>query len=230
VARGRQLWAAVLGDAGLRGLLRTALALVVAWLILDFSAADLREALRLDPVPLTCRDWLSRPSQARWVALSGCRLDLQQAASRNYRGFLPMVDGGRAPVKFLELFLPLSGQDQRELPLRAVVATSDPALLASLEELAQLPVGQVNAFLDAHRLELEAHLTPARLVGYVDPVPSWGARQALRSLEAPDALVLQEGREPTRANAFVGLVVGLGLVVSALWGPASRLRAAFRAD
>jgi hypothetical protein len=213
----------VLGEGRVRGLVQAVLMLALGGTILTISWADLREALRRGPVERDCAGWLEAPSEARWVALSGCRLDLALAARRNLKGFLPQSDGGRAPTRTLELFLPVSASEEREVPIRAVVATSDPALLSTVDELAALPVEAVDAFVDAHRELLESRLKPARLQGYVEPLAAWSARKALQSLEAPGAVVLVQDREPERANALFSLGVALALIVWPLWGPLSRL-------
>ena len=50
--------------------------------VLFVSVADLREAARIVPEQRTCESWLADPSGARWVKLTGCKLDLSAAASR----------------------------------------------------------------------------------------------------------------------------------------------------
>lgn len=213
----------VLGEGGVRGLVQGALMLALGGVILSISWADLREALRRGPEERSCEGWLDAPAEARWVALTGCRLDLALAARRNLKGLLPLPDGGRAPTRTLELFLPVSASEEREVPIRAVVATSDPALLGAVDELAAQPVEAVDAFIAAHRELLESRLRPARLVGYVEPLASWPARRALQSLEAPGAVVLVQDREPERANALFSLAVALALIAWPLWGPLRRL-------
>lgn len=208
---------------GARGLVMGALMLLLGGAILQLSWVDLREALRPGPVELGCAQWLEAPTRARWVALSGCHLDLALAARRNFKWTAPLPDGGRGLGRTLELFLPVSATDEREAPLRAVVATGDAALLAALDELAVLPVAEVDPFIDAHRELLEGRLKPARLTGYVEPLASWSSRKALQSLEAPGAVVLVQDREPERANALFSLAVALALLVYPLWGPVRRL-------
>jgi hypothetical protein len=222
------LRAAVLGDSGASGLLRRVLLLLLGGFLLEFSAANLREAVRWAPVELDCEDWLEAPGTARWVSLTGCRLDLAMAARRNLKGFFAQADGGRVRGRTLELFLPVASSPEHEAPPRAVVSTGDPVLLGTVDELGALPVEQVDAFIEAHREVLISRLKPERLTGYVEPVVPWSAREALRSLDAPGAVVLDQGREPERANALFGLVVALALLAVACWGPAARLWAARR--
>jgi hypothetical protein len=206
-------------------LTRTAVFLVGAAFVV-MSAMDLREAARLEPKALTCAEWLQAPRDTRWVALTGCHLDLQMASSRRWKGFWfgPVPDGG-SRAKLLELFVPLSASDTRELPVRAVVATSDPDLLSRLDEIARLDVSEVAAFLEAHRAELQARLEPEVLTGYVEPVPSVASRAALNAIEADDtAAVVVKDREPPRANGIFGLLLGAGAMVGAAWRVVHRYR------
>jgi hypothetical protein len=217
---------ALLGDHGTpSGLLTRFLILLSGAAVVVMSALDLREAARFSPQQLTCAQWLAAPNDARWVSLTGCHLDLELASSRLWKGlwFSPSPDGG-SRARLLELFVPLSSTDAHELPVRAVVATSDPALLALLDEVLRLDVSQVAGFLDQHRAELQASVQPAVLTGYVEPVASLASRSALTTIGAPGAAVLQQGREPPRANGLFGVLLGLGLMTGASYRVLQRWR------
>jgi hypothetical protein len=182
--------------------------------VLFVSVADLREAARLGPEERGCESWLADPSGPRWVALTGCRLDLSEAASRKWKGWLSLRDGGTSGERFLELFIPIVlGAEQG--PSRAVLATSDPALLKVVDAIAALPPDEVHAYLADHAPEVAALLEPKRLVGYVEPVKSVASRSALGMMTAQGAVVLEHGRAPPRGNALFGLVVGLSCVAFA---------------
>lgn len=192
---------------------------------ITMSATELREGLRLAPAELTCAQWLDAPLERRWVALSGCRMDLAAATSRSWRGWFPASDGGPRGPRTLELFLPVWATETRDVLPRAVVATSDAELLGVIDELARVPPAEVDGFIEAHRRTLESKLMPARLVGYVEPVASLASRSALKTMMVERAVVLQEGRAPARANAAFGVLVGLVLLAVALVPMFARFRA-----
>lgn len=214
----------LVGEGGPRRVVGTVLLVAIGAGLIDLSARDLREALHRRPRELTCEQWLGAPLEARWVSLSGCRLDLASAASRTWKGWTPPVDGGVRGARILELFLPISASEVRETPPRAVVATSDSELLGVLDALARVSPAEVDAFVEANRATLEAKLKPERLVGYVEPVASLASRSALRTLMLEGVAVLEQGREPARANAIFGALVGLVMLLAALWPIVSRLR------
>ena len=212
------------GEGGPRRLVRSLVLLAVGLGVIAMSVADLREALRWRPLELTCEEWLAEPLEARWVSLSGCRLDLASAASRTWRGWFSASDGGQGGALTLELFVPISASDERETPPRVVVATSDKELLTVVDALARVQPSEVDAFIDAHRATLEEKLKPPKLVGYVEPVASLASRTALKSMMAEGAVVLEQGREPPRANAFFGLFVGLVIMGVVLFPFVQRFR------
>ena len=76
-----------LGTDGWGAVMGTLLLLGFGLFVIFISAADLREAARTEPVERTCASWLADPSGARWIRLSGCRLDLAEAASRRWKGW-----------------------------------------------------------------------------------------------------------------------------------------------
>lgn len=222
-ARAR-LRSVLVGEGSPRRLVGTVLLLAAGVGLIGLGAQDLREALHWQPRELTCEQWLGAPLEARWVSLSGCRLNLASAASRTWKGWTPPADGGVRGARTLELFLPISASEVRETPPRAVVATSDGELLGVVDALARVSPAEVDAFIEAHRATLEEKLKPERLVGYVEPVASLASRAALRTLTLEGVVVLEQGREPARANAIFGALVGLVMLLAALWPIVSRLR------
>lgn len=203
----------VLADGGISSLFGGATLLIIGALFLALSVSDLKEALRFEPGTDTCAHWLDAPLETRWVTLSGCRLDLASASNRTWKGWSWLPDGG-VDHRNLELFLPMAASDEREVPVRAVVATTDAELLRLIDELSRLPVEEVDAFIDKNRAELEAHLKPAQLTGYVEPIASMASQAALKTMDAEGAVVLEQNRQPQRANAIFGGVLGVLLVLA----------------
>lgn len=179
--------------------------------------SDVTQALRTHPADGTCAEFLAHPDQGpRWVRLTGCRIDLPAAATRRWTGWWPSRDGG-ATGKTLELFIPLSaiGQPLAEPP-QAVVATTDKRLLELVDEVQRLETFEkVDAFIIEHQAELESTLAPQYLTGYIESVPSSASNTALGVMTAPNAVVLEQGREPQRLNSVCMLLFGLAV---ALWG------------
>jgi hypothetical protein len=202
------------GDAGLGAFIGTLAMLILGVALLSMSGADVWAAIE-GPRSLPCATWLENPLANRWVTLSDCHLDLSSAASRSWHGLgTARPDGGQTP-RTLELFIPLSATDERERPPRAVVATTEAGLLGLVDELAQLPVEQVDPFIDAHRAEWLSKLKPDALTGYVEPIASLASRKALGLITREGAVVLEQNRAPRAANAVFGLLVGLVMVAGA---------------
>jgi hypothetical protein len=224
VSFGARVRRVVVGDGGGGAFIGTLLLLGVG-LALTFSAIqDIRVAVESAPRRMTCSDFLANPGAARWVLLEGCRLDLNAATTRRWKGWFGGADGG-TPARHLELYIPLSalGTTQPEVP-KVVLATMDPVLLTLVETLDRTPPEQVEAFIDAKAKEIEAVLAPKELRASVAPVAPTGSRPALAQMMAPDAVVLEQGREPKRAEALCSLLLGLGVMLFAFWPMARRFQ------
>lgn len=191
--------------------------------VLFISVADLREAARSAPVERPCAEWLADPSGARWVSLKGCKLLLADAASRRWKGWIGTKDGGVTGARHLQLFVPLYVGETPPATTRGVLATSDKALLALLDGIDALRPEEVAPYLAAHAAEFEALLEPEVLTGYVEPVKSVAALTALGYVDSDDAVVLEQGREPKRANAVFGLFIGLVCIAAFVRSTARRL-------
>jgi hypothetical protein len=196
-------------EDGWGGATGTVLLIGFGVVVLFVSIGDLREAARLKPEERSCESWLEDSSGARWVSLSGCKLELAEAASRRWKGWRSVRDGGVSGAKYLELFIPIYTGNQLDGPPKAVLATTDKELLALVDGIDQLAPEEVGAYLQAHGAAFQALLEPKTLVGYVEPMKSLAARSALNVLADESAVVLEQGRQPARANAVFGLVVGL---------------------
>lgn len=196
-------------ENGWGGAVGTLLLLGFGSFILFVSVADLREAARIKPEERGCTEWLADPSGPRWVTLVGCKLDLSEAASRRWKGWRSLKDGGVSGQHYLELFVPLFAGPAPVDPPRGVLATTDKALLALMDGIDRLPPEQVAGYLQENAATLQALLEPKTLTGYVEPMKSLAARSALGVIAAEDAVVLEQGRQPPRANALFGLLAGL---------------------
>lgn len=182
------------------------------------GTADLFAAVA-GPKTFGCAEFLADPTQARWVTLTGCRLELPGAAQRHFKGWLSTKpDGGSSPGRSLELFIPLGVLGTAPTGSAAVlVATADPALLSLVDQLARLPdEAALDAFVDAHAAEFEASLAPKELTGYIEPVTSVASRTARSVLENPASVVLQQGRQPAGGKSLCSVLLGFALAVWAL--------------
>lgn len=213
-----------MGDGGLGGLVGTLLLLGVGVGLTWSGTADIRVAVATAPTRLSCADFIANPTAAHWVVLEGCRLDLNVATTRRWKGWWSSSDGGTT-ARHLELFIPISplGTSQPERP-RVVLATMDAALISLVETLDRLPPEQVDAFVDAQAAQIEAVLAPKELRGAVAPLAPTGSRAALVQMMADDAVVLEQGREPRRLDALCTLVIGLAVMFFAFWPVARRFQ------
>lgn len=214
----------IVGDGG-NGALVGFLLLTGVGIALTYSAiSDIQLAVETTPTRLSCADFIANPKQARWVILEGCRLDLNAATTRRWKGWWRPADGG-TNARHLELFIPISplGTEQPERP-RVVLATTDTTLLALVEMLDRIPTDQLDAFVNAKASEIEAVLAPKELRAAVAPVTSSGSRAALAQMMVDDAVVLEQGREPNRVGALCTLLMGLGVLLFAFWPVARRLQ------
>lgn len=213
-----------MGDGGLGGLAGTLLLLGVGLVMTYSGTEDIRAAVATAPTRLSCADFIANPSNAKWVVLEGCRLDLNAATTRRWKGWWSRADAGPT-ARHLELFIPVSplGTAQPERP-KVVLATMDSVLLTLVETLDRLPPDQVDAFVDAKAVEIEAVLAPKELRGAVAPLSPTGSRAALSQMLAEDAVVLEQGREPKRLDALCTLLLGLGVMLFAFWPVARRFQ------
>lgn len=232
-ARGRYPWRVsfgarvrrvVVGDGGPGALVGTLLLLGVGLGLTFTGIQDIRLAVDSAPRRLSCAEFLENPSVARWVILEGCRLDLNAATTRRWKGWFAGEDGG-TPARHLELYVPISalGTTAPEVP-KVVLASMDPTLLSLVEAIDRTPPEQVDAFIDAKASEIEAVLAPKELRASVAPLAPTGSRPALAQMMAPDAVVLEQGREPKRLESLCSLLLGLGVMLFAFWPMARRFQ------
>lgn len=174
--------------------------------LIFFSSSALRDAAQLKPLERDCAEWIADPSGPRWLTLKGCKLDL---SSTVFRRFSTRQSDAGVDHRFLELFVPLFTGDAVSDPPTAVLATQDAEILKFIDGISATPVEEVEQYLKDHAAESARLLEPPALTGYVARMQSFGARNALSQLTAEDAVVLQQGAQPERANAIFTLLVGL---------------------
>lgn len=224
--RGSVLASMGLGDwlssgGGVGAKLGTVLMLGLGAGLVGVSATDAREVFRGGPLALSCAEFVEHPlERARWVSLSGCRLDLPAAASRRWKGWAPLkadAGVGSKQPRTMELYLPLApvgAESGTATPV--IVASKDPALLQLADQLAALRPEEAVRWIDAHRADVEAALAPPALVGYAETVTSWASRSAMNALEAQGSVILVHDGGPNTGNALLGLAAGFLLMVWAL--------------
>jgi hypothetical protein len=223
VSFGARVQRVVVGEGGPGAFVGTLLLLGVGLALTWTGVSDIRLAVEA-PKRLSCAEFIADPSKARWVILEGCRLDLNAATTRRWKGWFAGKDGG-TPARHLELFVPISalGTTPPEVP-KVVLATMDPVLLSLVETIDRTPPEQVEAFIDAKAKEIEAVLAPKELKASVAPLAPTGSRPALAQMMAPEAVVLEQGREPKRAESLCSLLLGLGVMLFAFWPMARRFQ------
>lgn len=179
------------------------------------------------PRAMSCADFLAAPRSARWVSLSGCRLELMGAATRRFKGWKAPRDGGPAlGARNLELFIPLGvmGSTPR-LESPVLVSTDDKELLGLVDQLSALQDEEaVETFIDDHAPALEASLAPPTLTGYVEAFDSFSSRTAKGVLEEEGSLVLRQGRAPETTQSLCSLTLGLALAAWAFLPMVRRVR------
>ena len=80
---GMRVWQWLGGGEGFGAQLGTLLMLAVGAGLVGVSATDARELARGKPMELPCAEWSRAPlEKARWVSVTGCRLDIASAATR----------------------------------------------------------------------------------------------------------------------------------------------------
>lgn len=126
-------------ENGWGGAAGTLLLLGFGGFFLVMSVVELRDAARLKPEERACAEWLTNSSGAKWVTLTGCKLDVAQARAEDGRVIVPIVGGG-------------------------LMSTTDTELIALRDALAALGPEEAKTFLSTHGAAAE----PKSLTGYVE--------------------------------------------------------------
>jgi hypothetical protein len=179
------------------------------------------EALRnRAPESMSCEAAQATPPRSQWVHLTGCKLNVLEAAYKT-----------RAGVATDDIFIPLSaGGKDGDKTVRLVLATKDPDIVAVVKEMSALDESDKKAFWaflakNAKRLVRDKDVTGMVQSG-IDKNDKIHRR--LRELNkdlAADFLVIDEGREP-RLLWSLGLLGGGVLLVVLLGAGAARKQAA----
>jgi hypothetical protein len=131
-------------ENGWGGAAGTLLLLVFGAFFVIVGVAGMSDAARVKPMERTCAEWLTNSSGAKWVTLTGCKLDVTQARSEDGRVLVPIfVDG---------------------MTSRSMLSTQDTELIALKDSLATLPAEEAKTFLSTHGLAAQ----PQVLTGYFE--------------------------------------------------------------
>lgn len=136
----------LLGDGGVGASVGTFLFIAAGLGFVWRGVSDLNDTMHAQPAEQPCEPFLSAvpASEPRWVALTGCRLDLERSQVHQGQLLVPLISEGDAP--------------------RAFVAPAN-------AELQRLDTPQKReAFLAEHRAELEKALAPPTLIALVEPL------------------------------------------------------------
>lgn len=141
----------LLGEGGLGASVGTLLFIGAGLAFVWRGVSDLNEAVHAQPAEQPCEQFLTAtaraPTEQRWVALTGCRLELEHSQVNRGQLLVPLRARGS-----------VSGE-----PPRALVAPSNP-------ELQRLDSPQkVEAFLAGQPAGIETTLAPMTLVALVEP-------------------------------------------------------------
>lgn len=203
-----RLRAVVLGAGGVGALIGTGL-LALTGLLLMFAGTFELLPVSGGPKALGCSTWLDHPSQAKWVALTGCRLELVHAAQLGFPDWRGGSDGGLRPDAPLQLPIGIAATEQTDT-VRAVVLTRNPVLRGQAAELAKATVPIAPGALAGLGPNLSHLLVPEPLQGTVDtsgPIP-----------------VLEQDAVPVSGRSLCNVALGFFLLMAALWPMARRLQ------
>lgn len=198
----------VLGAGGVGALIGTGL-LALTGLLLMFAGTFELLPVSGGPKALDCSKWLENPSQAKWVALTGCRLELEHAAQLGFPDWRGGTDGGLRPDAPLQLPIAVVTTEQTDT-IRAVVLTRNPVLRGKAADLAKLTPPIPPAALAGSGPILSHLLVPEPLKGTVDtsgPIP-----------------VLEQDAVPVSGRSLCNVALGFFLLMAALWPMARRIQ------
>jgi hypothetical protein len=131
-------------ENGWGGAMGTLLLLGFGAFFLGVSVVGLQDAARVKPEERTCAEWLASSSGAKWVTLSGCRLDVTQARA----------EGGRVLV-------PIFAAD---ISSHAMLSSTDTELITLKDSVAALSAEEAKTFMSAHGAAAE----PKTITGLVE--------------------------------------------------------------
>jgi hypothetical protein len=179
------------------------------------------EALRnRSPETMTCEAAQATPPRSAWVHLTGCRVNVLEAAYKT-----------RAGVATDDIFVPLtSGGQGGDKAVRLVLATKDPDVVAVVKEMSALDEKDTKALFsflakNAKRLVRVKDVTGMVQAGIDKDDKVYRRLKEVNKDLAADFLVIDEGRQPRLLWSLVLLGGGL-LLVLLLGAGAARKQAA----
>jgi hypothetical protein len=203
--------------SGLLGKLGCLLMLALLWA----GGQGVYEGLRnRSPETLTCEAAQAMPPPSTWVHLTGCRVNVLEAAYKTRFG-VPTDD----------IFIPLKAGGGGDKAIRLVLATKDPDIVAVVKEMSALDGNDKKAFFsflakNARRLVRDKDVTGMVQSG-IDKDDKIHRRLKEQNKDlADDFLVIDEGREPRLVWSLVLLGGGILLVVLLGAGAAGKKAAA----
>lgn len=170
------------GELGWAGAVGTLLLAGFGLVLVVLGALDLRSVAVPKPEERGCPEWLADAKGPRWVALSGCRVQVAPVRTLGARRFVGLGERGGAPV---------------------LLEVTEPGLVALVEKLGALPAAEVGAYVAAHAVDFEALLAPTVVSGWVAPLE--GEPEPV----APGAWVLVQGAQPPRGQVVLRVLVGI---------------------
>jgi hypothetical protein len=190
---------------GLLGKLGCLLMLALMWA----GGQGVYEGLRnRTPETMSCEAAQATPPRSSWVHLTGCRVNVLEAAYKTRFG-IPTDD----------IFIPLkAGTGGGDKTIRLVLATKDPDIVAVVKEMSALDGNDKKAFFsflakNVRRLVRDKDVTGMVQSG-IDKDDKIHRRLKEQNKDlADDFLVIDEGREPRLLWSLVLLGGGLLLVV-----------------
>lgn len=165
------------------------------------------EALRnRSPETVSCEQAEKTPPTASWLHLTGCRLNVMEAAYKTRFG-LPTDD----------IFIPLTSTGPGKKTVRFVLATKDPDIIAVVKEMAALDQKDSKALFGFLAKNAKRLIREKDVKGMVQSGIDKNDKIHKRLRETnkdlvDDFVVIDEGREPGFLWSAVLLTIGLLLV------------------
>lgn len=200
------------------------------------GAQGMREAHAFSkPVDVACEEFLKSPRHEGWYRITGCTMDLSEAAYSEYsfKSSLPKTKDDDKSIS--EVYLPIHSatsekktvakNDETPPPTNLVVKTTDEAILNTVREMSQLDENknpkEVEKWMLANlqKVFLRRDVMGMVLTGIND---ADGTRDELAKLHdslAPGYVILEEGKKPSTSGSL-GLIFGglaLGFVSVLYW-------------
>jgi hypothetical protein len=162
------------------------------------------------PVRIGVSDLASGHPSAHWLVLTNAELALFDAAWKIRRSKYQSEEQGRITEGYIPLRAPGQSLDDR---CYAVLATSEPATLALLEELRKVKdEAGMATFVANHKTELKQQREVSGLVRFgIESGDESGKLGGLQKNLSKDFIVLADGAQPNLGKSVALLLVGFGI-------------------